>query len=190
MGLKTKEVAEALRSIFGKPYTVLYPKTPSPPPETFRGIPEFDEKCIGCCACEQVCPAGAITFKDEGEVRKIEIFYGSCIRCGQCMSSCPVESIRLSTKYCIEKDAERMRSSIERKLVRCEECGTPIATEEHLRWILEKLGSLAFSNPTLIKFSQLSIEPPPRSEESHFRLLCPSCRRETVLQDHGWRAKY
>lgn len=192
MGLKSKEIAEALRSLLSRPYTIRYPAVPSPPPEPFRGIPEFNERCMGCGACEQVCPAGAITVKDEGNTREIEVNYGNCIRCGQCASSCPVEGIKLSTKYCIVSAGQRegLRMSVKRKLIRCEDCGDAITAEDHLKWITEVLGPLSYSNSSLIRFSHLILGEVTASSEALFRLLCPRCRRQRVLADHGWRAKY
>ncbi|MEM2282070.1 MAG: 4Fe-4S binding protein [Candidatus Hadarchaeales archaeon] len=191
MGLKIKEIGEALRSAASKPFTVRYPFVPSPPPETFRGKPEFNDKCMGCGACEMVCPAGAITVED-GELRRIQVEYGRCIRCGQCARLCPVEGIKLTTGSCVisKGEEERTRTSVERKLLRCEECGAPITAREHMGWMLERLGPLSFSNPTLVKFSQLLLGEAVPETESPFRLLCPRCRRMLVLSEHGWRTKY
>ena len=47
MVLKSKEIAEAVRSALSRPYTANYPKVPSPPPEAFRGIPEISEDIHG-----------------------------------------------------------------------------------------------------------------------------------------------
>jgi len=50
-----------------------------------------DDKCIGCKACVNVCPEGAIKMKDE----KAFIHEGSCIGCGECLTVCPVQAIEL-----------------------------------------------------------------------------------------------
>jgi len=47
-------------------------------------------KCIGCGACLNVCPVGAITVKDG----QAEIDQNKCIRCGKCRVICPQEAIR------------------------------------------------------------------------------------------------
>ena len=50
----------------------------------------IDEKCIGCGACEGVCPVNAIEIKNG-----IAIINSTCIECGSCISVCPQEAITL-----------------------------------------------------------------------------------------------
>ncbi len=47
------------------------------------------EKCLGCGACESLCPVGAIKLKKG----KAVIDTKKCIKCGSCMSLCPAEAI-------------------------------------------------------------------------------------------------
>ena len=44
-----------------------------------------EKKCIGCGACINVCPAGAISMK-EG---KAKIDVEKCLNCGKCAQVCP-----------------------------------------------------------------------------------------------------
>jgi Fe-S-cluster-containing hydrogenase component 2 len=46
------------------------------------------EKCVGCGACVNVCPAGAISIEDN----KAEIS-DKCLDCGRCAQVCPVGAI-------------------------------------------------------------------------------------------------
>lgn len=48
------------------------------------------EICIGCGACESVCPVSCIS---EGDGGKREINEDDCIDCGACASVCPVSCI-------------------------------------------------------------------------------------------------
>lgn len=46
--------------------------------------------CVGCGACTDVCPVGALTLNDEGKAVCDE---GTCIDCGACVGTCPCEAI-------------------------------------------------------------------------------------------------
>ena len=47
------------------------------------------EKCVGCGACKDTCPAGAISEADG----KCVIDAATCVDCGACAGGCPVEAI-------------------------------------------------------------------------------------------------
>ena len=47
-------------------------------------------KCIGCHACQGVCPAQAINIKPDG---KCEIDTSKCLSCMTCASICPMGAI-------------------------------------------------------------------------------------------------
>ena len=49
-----------------------------------------EDVCTACGACEEVCPAGAISIKDIATV-DIEL----CNECGACIEECPVDAISL-----------------------------------------------------------------------------------------------
>ncbi|MBQ7307360.1 MAG: 4Fe-4S binding protein [Clostridia bacterium] len=48
------------------------------------------EVCIGCGACVETCPVGAIALNEDG---KAEINKEICVGCGACVATCPVGAI-------------------------------------------------------------------------------------------------
>lgn len=47
------------------------------------------EKCVGCEACKEACPAEAIEMKDGKAVVKED----DCLSCGACVDECPNKAI-------------------------------------------------------------------------------------------------
>ncbi len=45
--------------------------------------------CTGCSACYNICPAGAVEMKFDGEGFLFPVINGSCINCGRCAEICP-----------------------------------------------------------------------------------------------------
>lgn len=63
-------------------------------------------KCVGCLACEKICPTKAITIflgKQEGRKTKIPIRYDfemeRCTFCGFCIESCKFSAIALNDQF-------------------------------------------------------------------------------------------
>jgi NAD-dependent dihydropyrimidine dehydrogenase PreA subunit len=50
------------------------------------------EKCIDCGACYSLCPADAITFKEDASIVFNE---EKCISCGLCVDACPTRAITI-----------------------------------------------------------------------------------------------
>ncbi len=50
------------------------------------------ETCTGCESCVDICPADAISMKDEKAVVDANL----CTDCGACVEECPVEAISMS----------------------------------------------------------------------------------------------
>ena len=49
------------------------------------------ESCVGCNACGDICPRGAIQFKEDGEgFYYPEIDPVKCVDCGLCANVCPI----------------------------------------------------------------------------------------------------
>ena len=167
-------------------------------PERYRGKPEFDiDTCIGCGACVNVCPTEALTQVDDLQanppVRKITHRYDTCIFCGNCSDNCATETgINLSNEWDLAGlDRESMAETHEYELQLCEKCGALIGTKKHLIWLYEKLGPLAYTNPSLLiaKSGELSTKPqdvqrPDKDVRTgdFMRILCPKCKCELNIR--------
>jgi hydrogenase-4 component H len=196
---KARELVEAIKALIVGPYTSKFPFKPHVPYESFRGQPKYDsDKCVGCLACEQVCPAEAIGHEDVtdgGEPKRVLYHYtDTCIFCGTCEEACIAdnEGIKLSNDWELAFFDRKTESfeTIDKELQLCEICGEVIACKDHLQWISERIGELSFSSPTLY-FSQLkelgvidenivsALRDSGRSDR--LKILCARCRRETTL---------
>jgi len=197
---KLRELKEAIKALIKGPYTAKFPYQPHKPYERFRGKPEFhDSDCIGCGACSQVCPAGAIKLEDIKDKRRLTIRWDLCIFCGQCQASCPTEKgIVLSKEFDLATTEKRdtLKQEIEKELLLCQECGEVIAPYEQILWVAKRLGPLMFSNPSLMLFYLKNLDLIFSKEEKEefltqekeflrqdrIKILCPRCKRQAVLK--------
>jgi len=197
---KLRELAEAVRSVVSKPFTHRFPAEPSPAPPAYRGKGRFDEdECIGCGACAEICPAGAIEVIDRPQtdppVRTIVRWADRCIFCGQCQALCTTgKGIECTGEYDLATfDRSDCSVSIEKELVLCDMCGAVVTTRDHLRWIARRLGTKRYSNPTLLLTAEKDLDllgdesarspDVPASRSDILRILCPECRREVILRE-------
>ena len=195
---KIREVIEAVKALIKGPYTSKFPKVMHEAHPNFRGQPEYnDEKCVGCLACVQVCPAEALSYEDktgaEDPKRTLIHHTDTCIFCGQCEIACIAdnEGIKLSNEWELSFfDRKESSESIDKDLQLCEVCGDVITCKDHLKWISEKIGELTYSNPTLYlsRLKSLGIvdenlisamKDYGRSDRT--KIICARCRRETTL---------
>jgi len=195
---KIRELIEAIKALIVGPYTSKFPKESHIPHPNFRGQPKFnDTKCVGCLACEEVCPVEAIAHKDVTEnkaMRTIIHYSDTCIFCGQCEANCIAdkEGIKLSNDWELSFFDRKNEAfeTIEKELQLCEVCGSQIACKDHLKWISEKIGELTYSSPTLYlsRFKDLGIIDEnivsalkDQGRSDRVKILCARCRRETTL---------
>lgn len=189
-----------MRALIKGPYTSKFPYKPHHPPEHFRGKPEYHkEDCIGCTACVQACPSGALNFEDKIENGKAMRFLAHrldlCIFCGQCQANCPTEKgIVLSREFDLATTGKReeLAQTIEKELVLCGFCQEIIAPYDQIIWVAHKLGPMAFSNTSLMllyledkalaEIKGLADKEISGLRSDRFRILCPKCRREAVLR--------
>ena len=203
---KLRELGEAVKALIKGPYTSSFPKKPHVPHPNFRGQPKFNsERCLGCLACEEVCPVEAIAHVDclDDPARPVRImihYTDTCIFCGQCEAGCIAdhEGIKASNDWNLAFfDRKAAQESIEKELQLCEICGGVVACKDHLRWVAERVGELAYSSPTLYlsRLAELGLATaaPLAVQRDHGRsdrlkILCASCRRQTTLTTEDERA--
>ncbi len=110
-----------------------------------------NEKCNGCLACVENCPACALSYSDERRKRTLQHNIALCARCGQCWRVCPQQAIEFETL--LQSDWDDV---VTLALVRCSVCGEALYTTDFARTVQEKL--------------KLEIRPLPRHQEEHSRL--------------------
>ncbi len=198
---KLRELKEAITAVLSPRFTTRFPARPCIVPERYRGKPEFDlDTCIGCGACVNVCPTEALTQTEttdaEPPVRKITLRYDTCIFCGNCEENCTTETgIELSNEWDLAgMDRKSMTETHEFELQLCEKCGAVIGTKKHLVWLYEKLGPLAYTNPSLLLAKSGELLKTPQDVEQarqeglqtqtsdFMRILCPKCKCELNLR--------
>ena len=196
---KLRELHEAIRSFVSPAFTTRFPFEPSPAPPAYRGKGRFDEEgCVGCGACAEICPAGAIDVEDHVDespaVRRITRHDDNCVFCGQCEALCTTgKGVECTSEYDLATlDRATCAVSIDKELILCERCGEIISTRDHLRWVVEKLGAKRFANPTLVILGEDRLEPlateigespGEANRDDILRVLCPQCRRTVVVRE-------
>ena len=100
----------SMRNAFRRPTTVEFPAVRRPRPERYRASfallhdEQGDELCVGCKACERICPSQIITvelIKKESPINGKKRAYASefvldanaCIYCELCVQVCPTDAI-------------------------------------------------------------------------------------------------
>ena len=196
---KLREVKEAVISLLTPGYTTKFPKKPHIPFENYRGKPVVDdENCVGCETCANVCPPGAITFKDDKKKKQrvIERNYGLCIFCGQCQDRCITgKGVKLSDKIfdMATFDRSQIIEKQEKELLVCESCNAVITTKEHMQYLHKKLGPIAYSsilNLNMLNEKLKFAKPEDTAVEVKdelkrkdvFNIICPNCLRKVLVK--------
>jgi hydrogenase-4 component H len=194
--LQPRVLKQAIRAALSPPFTTRYPFEPFEPVDAYRGRPRFDEDgCIGCGACAEVCPPKCIDVIEDITAspprRTLVQHMDQCIECGQCERYCPTGAgIRLTNEFDFTGFAPRdFEERVDKELALCEVCGAVIAPRDQLLWLVNRLGPVAFANPTLLvlKGRELGIvDEGVRSSEGDIHrsdrlaLQCPKCRRRSA----------
>ena len=192
---KLRELGEAIKAIFTGPYT---PKTFLTPPENLRGLTKFfEDDCIGCGACAEVCPANCIREEQDLDakppIRRFTVVTDQCIVCGQCERYCTTrKGIRVTNEYDTASMTPRSpQFTVEKELMICEGCGEVIGTIDQLRWVSRKIGAKTYANPSLMaavhpemrRARREPSEEPAEDRSDLMRPVCTACRRRVLAME-------
>jgi ferredoxin len=97
---------------------------------------KVNDRCNGCLACVQNCPATALRFRDHGGRRSLSHNMAICARCATCWRVCPQDAIEFA--HMLEN---RWDEVVSLELVQCITCGEPLFTDRFKNQLEEKNGS-------------------------------------------------
>ncbi len=163
------ELKETLLCLQAGQVTLRYPFEPHPPEEGFRGKPEMDmEKCIGCSACANACPARLIIVEDKDGYRSLHFELARCTYCARCRDACPTDALTLTDQFeTATSDISDLTIQIKLKLAYCSECNAVLGTKRSIQRVLNDLSAKTELHP----------------EEMKWLNLCLECRRRKAMQD-------
>ncbi|MCW4012999.1 MAG: ferredoxin family protein [Candidatus Bathyarchaeota archaeon] len=68
--------------------------------------PKFNENCISCFKCVEICPGDCLR---EGPTGPVVAYPDECWHCGACMMDCPSEAIRLDLPIWMRPVAKKIK---------------------------------------------------------------------------------
>lgn len=99
---------------------------------------QVNDRCNGCLACVQNCPATALDFRDGSQSRTLLHNMARCARCATCWRICPEDAIEF--QHLLRSDWDDV---VTLALVRCSVCGEPVHTAKLPDAVDEKYRDLA-----------------------------------------------
>ena len=105
--------------------TLPYPFKPHDPAPEFRGKLEVEaDKCIGCGACANACPAQCILVTDDGAWRTLRFYLERCTYCMRCEEVCPEDAIHRTQLFeTATNDLKDMHIELKLYMGTCGRCG-------------------------------------------------------------------
>ena len=97
---------------------------------------KVNDKCNGCLACVENCPAAALDFVDQKDKRTLKHSMTQCARCGQCWRICPQNAIEF--QHLLDGQWDDV---ITLDLIHCQVCGEPLYTPAYRQKVESKLDS-------------------------------------------------
>jgi ech hydrogenase subunit F len=87
-----------MKSLVGKPSTLMYPQRKRTYPAATRGHVENEiQRCIFCRLCEKNCPTEALAVSKERNEWEIDSL--KCCQCRRCVEVCPVKCLSMDNVY-------------------------------------------------------------------------------------------
>jgi ferredoxin len=125
-------------------------------------------KCTGCGLCALDCPSGALAVEADNEsgVYQLLFKHNLCVACGQCVEICPERCLHLERTVELDEISRPAAVLFEDEMVRCTDCGRPLATRAMINSVRAKL-------PTTGQLPSSYLE------------LCPECKVKVQLGQTG-----
>lgn len=135
------ELKEAILCLKAGQVTLGYPFEPHAPAPGFRGLLQLDgDKCIGCGACANACPARLITLDDRDGYRTLDFALARCTYCARCRDVCPQQAITMSEQFeTATAFPADLRLTVKLRLVHCRQCGAVVGTRRAVNKVLNEL---------------------------------------------------